>query len=259
MFDLKIAVEAAALSCLFILEHYIPFISVSENRWSHAARNLGVGFLNFLMTAVLFSGAVYLSASWTARRGAGLLNLLDVPDAVRWGSALLLLDLWMYAWHWINHNLPWLWRFHRMHHTDRSMDVTTAVRFHPGEIALSTAAKLAVIPLLGLEIKHLLIYETLIQPVILFHHSNVRVSERWDRLLRAVIVTPRMHRTHHSDVIEETNSNYSTVLSIWDRAARTFRLRAEPETIRYGVREFSGGAWQSFFGMLRTPFAGVRP
>ncbi len=139
------------------------------------------------------------------------------------------------------------------------MDSTSAFRFHAGEIIFSTIARLGVILLLGLELKHPLVYETIIQPFIMFHHSNVAFPERWDRVLRALIVTPNMHRTHHSDLAEETNSNYSTLFSFWDRIGRTFRLRTDPKTLQYGVRGLSTPAWQSFAGMIRTPFVNSQP
>jgi sterol desaturase/sphingolipid hydroxylase (fatty acid hydroxylase superfamily) len=163
------------------------------------------------------------------------MRLLPFPEEVAVGVALVALDGWMYVWHRANHALPWLWRFHRLHHGDRAMDATTTVRFHPVEIAISTLLRLAVLPILGLRIEHLLIYEVILFPVILFHHSNIRFPEKADRLMRAVLVTPAMHRVHHSQRQIETDSNYGSVLSIWDRLGRSFRLRRDGSTIEFGL------------------------
>src|SRR5215813_5385924 len=119
-------------------------------------------------------------------------------------AAILLFDAWMYLWHRANHQLDFLWRFHRVHHSDPEMDVTTAIRFHAGEILISSALRLAVIPLLGITNRQLLVYEMLLLPVILFHHSNVLIPERLDAILRLVIVTPAIHRVHHSRLRAET-------------------------------------------------------
>jgi sterol desaturase/sphingolipid hydroxylase (fatty acid hydroxylase superfamily) len=159
----------------------------------------------------------------------------------------------MYLWHRANHAIPFLWRFHRMHHSDPAVDVTTALRFHVGEITLSSTLRLAVIPLLGLRLGEVILYETLLLPVIAFHHSNVALPEKWDRRLRAVIVSPNMHRVHHSDWQPETDSNFSSIFSWWDRLGRSFRLRPDIRALRYGLRDFDGQEWQNLWGLLRTP------
>jgi len=137
-----------------------------------------------------------------------------------------------------NHRVPFLWRFHRMHHTDMEMDSTSAIRFHTLEIVFSSCLRLAVAPLLGIEFTHLFVYEICLQPVIIFHHSNIAFPEKWDRILRALIVTPNMHRVHHSLETYETNSNYSSVFSVWDRLAGTFRKREDMATLTFGLKEF---------------------
>jgi sterol desaturase/sphingolipid hydroxylase (fatty acid hydroxylase superfamily) len=168
------------------------------------------------------------------------------------------MDAWMYGWHRANHRIPLLWRFHRVHHSDPRLDVTTAARFHIGEIALSSTLRLAVFPLLGVALWQALLYEALLLPIIQFHHSNVALPERWDRLLRWVIVTPNMHRVHHSRFQPETDSNYSSIFSFWDRLARTFRQVHDARSLRIGLDEWDQEEWQTVSGLLRTPFA-ARP
>ena len=142
-----------------------------------------------------------------------------------------------------------------MHHSDREMDVTSAARFHIGELIFSSVLRLGILPLLGMELWQLILYEVMLLPVIQFHHSNVYLPERWDRLLRTIIVSPNMHRVHHSRIRLETDSNYSSVFSFWDRLARTFRRRENVEEIKFGLVEFDDAKRQTILGMLRTPFS----
>jgi sterol desaturase/sphingolipid hydroxylase (fatty acid hydroxylase superfamily) len=137
------------------------------------------------------------------------------------------------------------------------MDATTAVRFHTGEILISSALRLAVIPLLGITIHQLLVYEMLLLPVIMFHHSNVRFPGSLDALLRSIIVTPTIHRIHHSRLRIETDSNYSSVFSFWDRLAGTFRLRGNGRPVDFGLDEFDGEQWQRIRGLITIPFVFV--
>ncbi|MDZ4847713.1 MAG: sterol desaturase family protein [Pirellulaceae bacterium] len=168
---------------------------------------------------------------------------------------LVLIDLWMYGWHRLNHNVPLLWRFHAVHHSDREMDATSAVRFHTGEIFLSGSSRLLVLPVLGVTLPTLLIYELILLPVILFHHSNVRVSKSSDSLMRTIVVTPWMHWVHHSRVMKEANSNYGSVLSVWDRLFGSFNLRSNPREIELGLAEdASEKSWRTLRGMLIRPF-----
>jgi len=174
---------------------------------------------------------------------------------VSWPAGLLLFDAWMYAWHVLNHKLPLLWRFHAVHHADRELDTSSALRFHTGEIILSGCARLAVLPAIGLTIQQLLLYETMLLPVILFHHANVRIPKRLDEWIRAVIVTPRMHWVHHSRLRPETDSNYASVLSVWDRLFGTFRMRDDPGRIELGLDEDRDERqWRTLWGMLIRPF-----
>jgi sterol desaturase/sphingolipid hydroxylase (fatty acid hydroxylase superfamily) len=241
------------------MEAWVPLFVDRPHRLRHAGRNLTVAGINMAVIGLGFAGATTGVAVWAAERNFGLLHSLPWPLWVELPLVLLLFDLWMYLWHRANHAVPVLWRFHRMHHSDPDMDVTTALRFHTGEIALSSILRLAVIPLLGMSLWHVILYEILLLPVIAFHHSNVALPEKWDRLLRAVIVSPNMHRVHHSDWQPETDSNFSSVFSWWDQLGGTFRFRKDVRTLRYGLREFDGEEWQSLWGLLRTPFADQRP
>lgn len=251
------ALPAVALAILWCWETWQPFFGQSLGRWTHAGRNLGMGLFNTVFAALAFGSLTTSVAYWTDEHQAGLLNAITLSSAGRFGLALILLDAWMYLWHRANHLVPLLWRFHRVHHSDRNMDVTTATRFHFGEQVLSSLLRLGLIPLLGIQIWNLVVYDTVVLCVILFHHADVSLS-RWDRWLRYLIVTPDMHKVHHSDRQSETNTNFSTVLSIWDRMAMSFRMRSDPKSIVFGLAEFTDPSWQTWWGMWRTPFLTVK-
>jgi sterol desaturase/sphingolipid hydroxylase (fatty acid hydroxylase superfamily) len=219
----------------------------------HAARNLAIALLNNIILGLAFVSVTVMVAGWTEQNEYGLLHVISLPGPVLFLLALVLLDGWMYVWHRANHAVPVLWRFHRMHHSERHMDVTTATRFHLGEHIGASVLRLGLIPLLGFEVWHLVIYDTLVIAITQFHHADISIG-RWDRWLRWLIVTPNMHKVHHSDWRLETDSNYSTVLSVWDRLLGSFRMRSDPKTLVFGLKDFIGPTWQEVWGMLKTPF-----
>jgi sterol desaturase/sphingolipid hydroxylase (fatty acid hydroxylase superfamily) len=249
----KIAVTVSLLALFWGWETWFPFFERRAGRWRHAGRNLALAICNTVVLALVFGTATVVVAGWTAQHGLGLLHALPVDGPLRLPLAVVLLDGWMYLWHRANHAVPLLWRFHRMHHSDDQMDVTTATRFHLGEHAGGAVLRLGLIPLAGFEVEHLLVYDTLVIAVTQLHHANLSLG-RWDRWLRWLLVTPDVHKVHHSQWRPETNSNYSTLFSVWDRLAGTLRLRADPQTIVFGLEEFADPYWQSWTGMWRTPF-----
>lgn len=255
---MKTIVEIISLAVIFSLESLFPLFRGREKRIPHATRNIGLGVINVFVVALFFSSLLALDAAWARGRSLGLLYLLPLPFWAETLLVILLFDLWMYVFHRANHQIPFLWRFHRTHHSDPQVDVTTALRFHTGEIMISSLFKLILIPFLGMSLGQLLLYETSLQPVILFHHSNVAWPEKWDRLMRVLIVSPNMHRVHHSQLRGETDSNYSSIFSFWDRLAGTFRRREDPRTLEYGLPEFPEADWQTLTGMLKTPLAPLR-
>jgi len=255
----KTLVAAAFLVVLWTAEGFLPFFPEFpgriRDRIGHDLRNLTLGLGNALLVALLFGGLFVVQESWADGAGFGLLRVLDLPVWLQLVVAVLFFDLWMYAWHRANHRIGFLWRFHRMHHSDPALDASTGVRFHPGELILSSVARLAILPLLGMSLWHLAVYEAILLPVVLFHHSNVRFPRWMDLGLLAVIVTPAMHRVHHSRLQPETDSNYGSIFPWWDRLFRSFRLRQDPSTIEIGLDGLSDGRWQSIGGLLRTPLA----
>jgi sterol desaturase/sphingolipid hydroxylase (fatty acid hydroxylase superfamily) len=247
-------VTACGLILLLTIESWLPAADNRPRRVTHVARNMTLGLLNTLAMAMLAAPLIVNVAAWAQESRFGLLNLLSLPPAVATFMAVLLFDGWLYLLHRANHKFGFLWRFHRVHHSDPQMDATTAIRFHTGEVLISAALRLAVIPLLGITLWQLLTYESLMMPVILFHHSNVNVPEKADRWLRALVVSPAVHRVHHSRQQVETDSNYSIIFSFWDRIWGTFRLREDGRPVHFGLDEYDGEEWQRVSGLLTTPF-----
>lgn len=254
LLQIKRVIPIVLLTVFWCWETWRPFFGQPQGRWRHGVRNLALALVNTVLVGLSFSTVITLVAEWTYQEQFGLLPWLGWDEPWRFVLAFLFLDGWMYLWHRANHTVPLLWRFHRMHHSDRHMDVTTATRFHLGELMISSVLRLALVPLLGLEIWHLVAYDTVVQIVIHFHHADISLG-RADRWLRWLVVTPDMHKVHHSDLQRETDSNFSTVLSMWDRIAFTFRFRQKPHEIVFGLEEFSAPKWETWWGMWITPFS----
>jgi sterol desaturase/sphingolipid hydroxylase (fatty acid hydroxylase superfamily) len=232
---------------------YREFTSTAE-RSRHGLRNFAIGAANALLTAIVFATLWRQLADVSARQGFGLLNWSGLPPAAHFVAALLLFDLWTYWWHRAGHHIPGLWHFHRMHHSDPQMDVTTANRFHAVEILLSSVSRVILIPLLGFTFAEVVVYETLLQFFVQLQHANLGLPAPVERLLRLLFVTPLLHKVHHSRFQPETDSNYASLFSFWDRLFGTLRVRRDPENIRLGLEGFDGAEFQGWAGLWRTPF-----
>jgi sterol desaturase/sphingolipid hydroxylase (fatty acid hydroxylase superfamily) len=242
-----------ALLLLFGLEGVWPFDRRRAHRLRHGWRNLQLALISGVVTAASVP-LLFAASALAAERDWGLVHQLDLDPLASTVLAFVLFDLWMYLWHRANHEIPLLWRFHRVHHTDPEMDCTTALRFHPIEIFLSSGVNAVVILALGMAVTDLVLYKTVMVVVILLHHSNVAIPERIDRRLRTVIVSPAVHRVHHSEVRDETDSNYGTVFSFWDRLFGSLRLRGDTRAIRFGIGRFAESDWQRLAPLLSLPF-----
>ena len=244
---------AVLLAFLWTVESVAPMYVGRKHRMSHNAANLALAAINAAV-AFGFAFAIVPVTQYSREHRLGLLHWFDLPIWLYAGAAIILFDCWQYWWHRINHRVPLLWRFHAVHHADAEMDASSGVRFHTFEIVLSFIARLAVLPAIGMTVPQLLLYEAISLPIVLFHHSNMRLPGGIDRRLRWLIVTPWMHYVHHSRRQPETDSNYSSCLSIWDRLFGSLRLREKPQEIEQGLDGWGQEQWRSLRGMLAAPF-----
>ena len=196
------------------------------------------------------------TALWAERNDFGLLNLLGLTGPVAFLGAIVLLDLAIYWQHRIFHVVPLFWRLHRVHHADEELDVTTGVRFHPIEIVLSALIKIAVVALLGAGAVAVMLFEILLNATSMFNHANIRLPLALDRVLRLVIVTPDMHRVHHSVHMEETNSNYGFNLTWWDRLFGSYIAdpRDGHNAMLLGLHEFRADSARRLGKLLSLPW-----
>ena len=206
-------------------------------RWTN---NLGVVVVDTILVRLTFPIVAVGFALLAEERGWGLFNVFEVPTSLAFAVSLLALDLAIYLQHVMFHAVPVLWRLHRMHHADLEIDVTTGLRFHPIEILLSMGIKLAVVAGLGSPAVAVLVFEVLLNATAMFNHSNVRIPLRLDRVLRWIVVTPDMHRVHHSKHPNETNSNFGFNLPWWDRLLGTYRAQPRDghEGMTIGIEQF---------------------
>lgn len=226
-------------------------------RWVRWPSNLGLVVLNTVVLRLTLPAAAVGVAVLGAQRGWGLLNNVVLPEWGQIAIALLVLDLAIYLQHVMFHAVPALWRLHRMHHADLDFDVTTGARFHPIEILLSMGLKLAVVVALGAPPVAVLIFEVMLNATAMFNHGNVGLPGWLDRVLRWIVVTPDMHRVHHSVIPRETNSNFGFNLPWWDRLLGTYRAQpvAGHEGMTIGLDQFRDPGQLRLDKMLIQPFA----
>ncbi|TCN36315.1 sterol desaturase family protein [Sinorhizobium americanum] len=251
------AVVFAALAALELLHPRLErpelLRATKARRW---ATNLSILLLSSLLLRIVFPAAATGVAIWTGLRGAGLLPAIGVAAPLAGLVAFVALDFAVWLEHVVFHKLPILWRIHRVHHADPGVDVTTALRFHPLEILLSMAWKSAVIIALGAPALSVLIFEIVLNAAAMFNHANLRLPPKFDRALRLLIVTPDMHRIHHSVEKRETDSNYGFNLSLWDRLFSTYVARpaSGDDWIETGLKAFGRSEPTKLLWSLMLPF-----
>jgi sterol desaturase/sphingolipid hydroxylase (fatty acid hydroxylase superfamily) len=225
----------AAFLCLLWLEKRRPLRGSTENKARRLARNFCVAVLAAATVQLAEVPVSKALSTWVEQHRIGLLPRLPLPPVLKLAFAVALLDYTLYLWHVLTHKSAFLWRFHEVHHADRDLDASTALRFHFGELVLSVPWRAAQIAAIGVPPDALALWQTLLLLSILFHHSNVRLPLRLESWIARVVVTPRMHGIHHSVVVDERNSNWSSGLSVWDWLHGTFRFDVPQEQIVIGV------------------------
>lgn len=235
----KAGIIISVLIILLILERIFPAVTLREN-FARLGRNFAMSFLN---------------------AAAGPLLVVPITlfaSRVQWHwyphyiiADLLLLDCWIYVWHRLNHRIPFLWRFHEVHHLDETLDATTALRFHFGEIVLSALVRALVIVILGMPLSTVVVFEVIVTVAALFHHSNLALPKWLEHPLSIVIVTPSIHFVHHHALRSDTDSNYSTVLSVWDRLFGSRSITPRALQMKMGVESLSD---VSLLRLILRPF-----
>jgi sterol desaturase/sphingolipid hydroxylase (fatty acid hydroxylase superfamily) len=252
----RMACFLGTLGVMAVWEHLARRRHPSQSKPRRWMVNLGIVVLDSLMLRLLFPMLAVGFADIAHASGWGLFNRVAWPGWLEILLAVALLDLAIYAQHLAMHKVPVLWRLHRMHHSDLDFDTSTALRFHPLEIALSMLLKLGLIWLLGPAAIAVLLFEVLLNASALFNHGNVRLPHWADAPLRRLIVTPDMHRVHHSVRRDETNSNYGFNLSVWDRLFGTYRDQPAGghEGMVIGLGEYRNPRELGLLGLMLQPF-----
>lgn len=239
---------------LYSLETANPFYPSAPDRILHGLSNILTALINAALIRFLLTGLLLFSLTEITPYFPGFLGYIEFPFVLRLAISFFFMDMLTYFWHRINHQVRFFWLFHRVHHTDTHMDATTALRFHPIEIILSAFFRLPFLILTGIPLADVLVYEIILNSSVIFHHSNWAFTGQTDRLLRSLIVTPYIHRYHHSANMKECSSNYSSVFSFWDRFFVTYTCPLSPETVKIGLNIFREKKWQRPLGILLTPF-----
>jgi len=215
--------------------------------------NLGLWLIDALLMAVVCGTCGFAVAALASSAGFGLLNATGAPLWLGVAVAVAALDLLSYVWHRANHQLPFLWRFHRVHHADADYHVSTALRFHPGELLLALPVRLAAIVALGAPPLGVVVFEAIFGIANVLEHGNFDLPRRFEHFVGVALVTPALHRRHHSTERSERDSNYGTILSVWDRIARTLRPNSSAAVFATGLAEMPGAGSRSLAAMLVAP------
>lgn len=252
----RLGVFVSVLAGMAIWEWLAPRRGQAIGRAVRWPGNLGIVALDTLLVRLAFPTAAVGLAIVAEQRGWGLLNALALPTWLAGLMAFVVLDFAIYLQHVLFHAVPAFWRLHRMHHADLEFDVTTGVRFHPLEILLSMGIKLAVVAALGPPAIAVMVFEIMLNATSMFSHGNVRLPARLDGVLRWLVVTPDMHRVHHSIRPQETNSNFGFNLPWWDRLFGTYRAAPADghEGMTIGIKQFRDARELRLDRMLLQPF-----
>lgn len=248
------AAVAGAFLFFLLIESWRPLRRSRESRLRRIGRNLATAGMGVATWELLAIPILLPVSRWAMERNFGLLNWLSPPGWLRVAGAVVLLDYTLWFWHWINHRVGFFWRFHSVHHVDRDMDASTAIRFHFGELGLSVFYRALQVAVIGVDPGSVALWQTLLFVSILFHHSNTRLPLAVERVLVRVIVTPRMHGIHHSDFQNETNTNWSSLLSAWDYLHRTIRLDVPQDAITIGLPAYDDPRKVTLGRILALPF-----
>lgn len=248
------AVLGVAALAIFVGEKRRPLRVPTQAEPSRSIANLVLGGMSMAVINLLEKPITQPLAERAEAERRGLVQWLPAPAGVRDAVAVLLMDYTIYLWHVATHRVPFLWRFHLVHHLDMDLDTTTALRFHAADMAISAPYRAAQVALLGVSPRALRIWQAWFFLAVWFHHSNLALPGRWDRILARIVTTPRMHGIHHSTVRDETDSNWSSGFAFWDHLHGTFRLDVPQDAIAIGVPAYRDPAEARVEPSLAMPF-----
>jgi sterol desaturase/sphingolipid hydroxylase (fatty acid hydroxylase superfamily) len=241
-------------SILLVLELLSPYRASTVSKTRRWMTNLSLTVLNGVVLNLAFGTVIIGATAYVTANHMGLLYLVDLPSWIRVIAIIAFMDFTLYVLHLLNHEMPTLWRLHRVHHSDINMDVSTATRFHVGELSISAVIKIGLIFLLGVRFVELVVFETLLVLTAQFQHSVIRVPQRFERFYWILFVPPSMHRIHHSVIIRERNTNYGTIFSIWDRVLGTLLTKVDQNGIKIGLGAYRDFARLRLGHLLKMPF-----
>lgn len=250
-------ISLGGFALFLIAELLNPYRKPSVSKKERLVTNLSITILNSAVISLFFSAFIISTASYVTANNAGVLNTWSMPMMPYWLKvtiAVLFMDFMLYIWHLLNHEVPFFWRFHRVHHSDLNMDVSTATRFHIGELSISAVIKIGLIFFIGADIVSVIIFESLLVLTAQFHHSSLKVPVWFEKLFWLFFVPPSMHRIHHSVVIKERNTNYGTILSIWDSMFGTILKDIDQDRIVIGVGAYREADKLKLHHLLLMPF-----
>lgn len=245
---------AGTFLTLYYLERRKPLRREIEPQLPHNARNFAIASMAGAATVLLEKPVTDRLTEYVEKKNIGLLKIFRLPKFVETALAVVLLDYTLYLWHVLTHKIPFLWRFHQIHHADLDLTASTAVRFHFGEISISVLFRAGQILLIGVSPNALQIWQTALLMSVFFHHSNLKLPKQFERKLEKIITTPRLHGIHHSVVEDEMNSNWSSGLSWWDYLHGTFRDDVKQDEIKIGVKGLCEKKEVLLKNMLFEPF-----
>ncbi len=258
--QIRLSVFLGVLVLMLVLESVIPRHSTVDSKPRRLAINFSLTGFNVLLIRLLPGGAAVGMADFAMERRWGLLNYMDWPPAVEMAVAIIFLDLMSYIQHVVLHMIPFFWRFHKVHHSDLDLDVSSGFRFHPLEILGSMIYKLGLVMALGPSVMTVVVFEAILNGMAQFNHSNIKLPLGLDRVLRWLLVTPDMHRIHHSVERNETDSNYGFNMSVWDRLLGTYihdGAKPQPELV-IGIPQYREPRQVSLLKLLIIPFQSTR-
>jgi sterol desaturase/sphingolipid hydroxylase (fatty acid hydroxylase superfamily) len=251
---IKAVAFTGSLGLMFALQTLAPYRRAPRLLTGNWRQNIPLAVMNTLVMSLLCGACLCTTARYAEVHGLGLLRTFQVPAWAAAAGTILVLDFVMWAWHLSNHRWPWLWRFHRVHHSDIDFDVSTSLRFHTGELLLGLPLKLITVAALGAPIAGILLFEVVFGLFNIFVHGNIRMPVAWEKPLSALLIMPSNHRLHHSMSPRNHNRNFGTVLSLWDRGLGTWGGGSSAQAVTTGLPDLIPAGRLPLWRCLVLPF-----